>query len=328
MGVDISALGNTFEPLRRLADYRAAVAKVVPDLPTSLLSTWTLSDADALLIWLLLDEFTDEVDVLDLGTFVGLSAFHYASHPRVRNVLSVDPNPPIGEEINDKKAIISDDQTVSDKTRVLDIARIVLEQFAEQQTRISLKEGVLGHARTLLNETEPTCSNVLTIPDGGQPLIAHIDALHTAEAVRDDLAAVFSTDRTVATVLDDCRYHWGPSVQAGVAAFLRERPEFVFQLAVDLAPTASALGMIYRPESAFAEAVNSLRRAFTNEWDVMRLLTREQELVAEISATRDELVQLRSAREMRRYRAADSVAGLALSIPGVRSLRDQTSRRA
>lgn len=273
-----------FEPLRRLQTYREAVVDLAPELSMATLQTWTMSDADAFMSWLILDRLNADVEVLDIGTFVGASAFLFAAHPRVAGVVSVDPNPKLADEIGGSSTV-----------RVLDVARAALDRF-ELETPVAIHEG--GAAQ-------------LHLPESGRPILAYIDGLHTRDAVHADLASVFASERGSAALIGDCRYREGVYVQAGIAAFLEERPDFTFRLLADIATTTSALGIVYPSGSALGGILDDLASVFSGEWDVLQLLAREAELVAHISAKRPEQSALL------RYRAADKAAQMVIGIPAL-----------
>jgi hypothetical protein len=317
----------SFDALRRLDHFREVVAELVPDVSPTVLATWTLNEADAFMSWLVLDRLAQDVDVLDIGTFVGASAFHYAGHPRVMSVVSVDPNPTLAEEINDKTAVIGMSVAASVDQRVLDVAREALRR-SPPTAPIQLYEGVVGAPAALIHGGLLSTDDRVPIAEDGRPLVVHLDGLHTPDAVRDDLVAVFSVERTIGAFVDDCRYGWGPFIQAGVAAFLRENPSHTFELLADMAPTASALGVVFRRSSGFGRAVGELASDFTKQWDVLRLLQRESDLIGEVAELRHELTQAQSALRSLRYRVADHVAHKLLAVPGVASLKSRIMPRA
>ncbi len=76
--------------LEQLSEYKATVAQLFPALPRHVIDNWFITDIDALALKRFLNRYPCEVVVLEIGTFVGVSAFHYASQPRVSKVVSVD----------------------------------------------------------------------------------------------------------------------------------------------------------------------------------------------------------------------------------------------
>jgi hypothetical protein len=92
--------------LRRLDEYKETVGRLFPALPRDYVDAWSISNADALILGHFLECYPHKVIVLEIGTFIGLSAFHFASLPEVLRVIGVDPNPTIADEINDKSEVL------------------------------------------------------------------------------------------------------------------------------------------------------------------------------------------------------------------------------
>ncbi len=279
---------------RALGDYVSVVAEICPAVPRGFFDIWTLGPVDALAISELLTSLQGPVTVFDVGTFVGGSAFAFACHPAVTHVVSIDPNPLIADEINDKREMLQtsvDPDDVS-QLRVQDVAALALARFPEVADRVELRRGHLG-APSDLPSTGGTEAVPLPPADrDGSRLVVFVDGGHTADAVFADLQAAFSQRPDALAVLDDCRFAWGPFVQAGVARFLEEhsgeKDRYRFRLLTDLVPALGRanLGLVYPAEDRrLEESLQVFARRFSGRMDLLRLLEREDELVHLQSAT-------------------------------------------
>src|SRR5215212_4774789 len=247
---NVSATGYT----SRLAEYKETVSRLFPILPKDCVDVWSISEADVLALGLLLDCYPHKVAVLDIGSFLGASAFFFASHSKVTRVVSVDPNPTIAEEINDKSEMlgVKFDPEPLGNLRVLDVARTVLAEFPDENRKIQLHVGTVGTSKTGITEDstggpqrlEEPVSEVL----GERSLVAFVDGLHTREGVHADLEVIFDQNPRAVAFIHDCRHAWGPFVQAGVVSFMEgTRNEYDFRLLGDLGPAiaTSNLGVVY-----------------------------------------------------------------------------------
>ena len=77
----------------RLEEYKDVVVQLVPSLPQRVVDSWFISPVDAMVMGFFLEHYPRRVVALDVGTFVGGSAFCFAGHPKVSEVVSIDPNP-------------------------------------------------------------------------------------------------------------------------------------------------------------------------------------------------------------------------------------------
>lgn len=291
--IEFSVLKGSLRVRRPLEAYLARVLTECPGLTEALLRTWSTSMGDAVLIHELLDSGPDEVDVLDVGTFLGVSAFIFSSHPRVRRVVTVDPNPLVADEINEKQdtlGVYLDPAGLTDR-RVHDIARSCLSDFPDAAAKIDFVEGGL-RGPDAESQAEAGFA-LLELPDLGlddpeRPLITLIDGLHTAEGVYSDLSAVLSVRPDALVLLDDCRHFWGPVVQAGVAHFLSDHAgDYQFHLFADLSPSLSGspLAVLFHDQGGrLPEAIGRVLSNLSTWLDPMLLLEREQALIASASA--------------------------------------------
>jgi predicted nuclease with TOPRIM domain len=287
---NISAIGYT----SRLAEYKETISKLFPILPKDCVDTWSISEADVLALGLLLECYPQKVAVLDIGSFVGASAFFFASHSKVTRVVSVDPNPRLAEEINDKSEMLGEkiDPEPLGNLRVLDVARTVLAEFPDENRKIQLHVGTVGSGKTGITDDSAGGSKGLDDPMselmGERSLVAFVDGLHTREGVHADLEVIFDHNPRAVAFIHDCRHAWGPFVQAGVASFMEgTRDKYDFRLLGDLGPAiaTSNLGVIYRKAHSgeVRRALAEFTDLFSERLDPLWLMRREEELIATVN---------------------------------------------
>lgn len=289
---------NATEYSSRLDEYKENVSRLFPMLPKDSVDAWSISEVDILALGLFLECFPQDVVVLNIGTFVGASAFFFASHPKVNRVVSIDPNPTVADEINDKSEVpsVEIDPEPLRNLKVLDVARAVLAEFPNENRKIHLYEGTVGTNRVGIEGNSSGSSEKLDTPtlelSGENPLVAFVGGLHTSEGVQGELDAIFEHNPRAVAILDDCRHTWGPFVQAGVVGFMEgSQQEYGFRLLGDLGPgvATSKLGIVY-PKVDGAEVQRALAEfaeLFTERLDLLRLLRREEELVATVNRYKD-----------------------------------------
>jgi predicted nuclease with TOPRIM domain len=287
---NVSASGYT----SRLAEYKETISRLFPILPKDCVDTWSISEADVLALGLLLECYPQKVAVLDIGSFVGASAFFFASHSKVTRVVSVDPNPRLAEEINDKSEMlgVKIDPEPLGKLRVLDVARTVLAEFPDENRKIQLHVGTVGTGKTGITEDSAGGSEELEEPIselmGERSLVAFVDGLHTREGVHADLEVIFDHNPRAVAFIHDCRHAWGAFVQAGVASFLEgTRNKYDFRLLGDLGPAlaTSNLGVIYQKAHSgdVQRALAEFTDLFSERLDPLWLMRREEELIATVN---------------------------------------------
>ena len=287
---NVSASGYT----SRLAEFKETISRLFPILPKDCVDTWSISEADVLALGLLLECYPQKVAVLDIGSFVGASAFFFASHSKVTRVVSVDPNPRLAEEINDKSEMlgVKIDPEPLGNLRVLDVARTVLAEFPDENRKIQLHVGTVGTGKTGISEDSAGGSMGLEEPMselmGERSLVAFVDGLHTREGVHADLKVIFDHNPRAVAFIHDCRHAWGPFVQAGVVSFLEgTRNKYDFRLLADLGPAlaTSNLGIIYRKEHSgdVQRALAEFTDLFSERLDPLWLMRREEELIATVN---------------------------------------------
>jgi hypothetical protein len=203
---------------RSLDRYKKRVCEVAPQLAKETVSLWTISKAEALAMSYFLERLEEEeFTILDVGTFVGLSAFFFASQAKVRRVVSVDPDPLLSEEV---VAQYRRPAANHPDKRVLEVAREALRAFPSAGQKVELKAGVVGVNEMALVGKDASQVKRVAIPR--EPLVAFVDAKHSSEGVYQDLLAIFRQTPQALVFLHDCEGSHGPSVQSGVASFLKE----------------------------------------------------------------------------------------------------------
>jgi hypothetical protein len=331
---------------KRLDEYKETVSRLFPALPRDYVDTRSISEVDALALGHFLECYPRKVIVLDIGTFVGVSAFHFAAQPNVLRVIGVDPNPKVVDEINDKSDMPGSSRIAPEplqNLRVLDVARAVLAEFGDEQQKIQFHVGTVsdsgvGTQGASLHGLRKVETPVLE-PSEGVSLVAFVNGLHTKEVVQTGLEYIFEKDPHTVAVLGDCRGPGGPFVQAGIVSFMEKAQEkYRFQLFGDLGPSiaTSGLGIVYSDIDA-AEAKQTLvefSELFSERLDLLRLLRREEELINVISCyknaanrhkkeadrLRKHNSQLTTQYSSRRYKLADTLSEGALRVPGVQKL--------
>lgn len=285
---------------RKLAAYAEAVVAEYPGIPLPVLLTWSIAPLDAMAVSCLVSAIDAEVTVIDVGTFVGVSAFIFASHPLVRSVTTIDPNPLVTGEVNEKNDALGAwirPESVPSDLRVADVAKRTLGRFPEEAAKIDFFEGYLapGTGGTTQGE-DPRRFDPGSLDDRA-PILAFIDALHTSEGVFRDLSALFSAQPSAIAVLDDCRHYWGPFVQAGIARFLEANTDYNFYLLADLCPglSSSNLGIVHPKEGTTDRSIRQFALDFDRSVDAITLLEREGQLLGQVSALTDEVADLREA---------------------------------
>lgn len=341
---DGSMVANpTSDYLEPIGAYKDAVSRSFPELPRVALDNCSMFPVDALALGYFLEHYPSDVTALEVGAFVGVSAFFLASHPKVTDVLSVDPNLPIAEELTANSNVWRGkfDLEELEEVKAFDIARRTLEEFDLQRQKIQLLEGVVGTNQVGAKGKTVDDLEVLEVPElEPGKLIGIVDGLHTKDGVRRDLEAIFDRNPHAIAFLDDCRHRWGPLVQAGAVEFMEQaETEYRFRMLGDISTglASSNFGILY-PVSAEQEISGTLSEVgdiFSERLDPLRLLAREEELITIVNEVRQErdqnkqLVQqlkrdvdhLRNHYASQRYKLADSVIGNAIKIPAVKNLK-------
>lgn len=340
----------TTDYLEPIGAYKDAVIRSFPELPRAALDNCSMFAVDALALGYFLEYYPRDVTALEVGAFVGVSAFFLASHPRVRNVVSVDPNLPIADELTANSNVWRGrlDLEELQEIRAFDIACGTLEQFDLQRQKIQFLEGVIGTTQVGAKGKTVEDLEVVEVPEIEQgQLIGIVDGLHTKEGVRRDLEAIFARNPQAVVFLDDCRHRWGPLVQAGAVEFMEQAEnEYRFRMLADVSTglASSNFGIVYpvSSEREVSRTLSEVGNVFSERLDPLRLLAREEELITIVNEVRQERDQnkqqvqenkqlvkslkrdidhLRNHYASQRYKLADSVIGNAIRIPAVKNLK-------
>lgn len=279
MNRDLSLELGTLAVHRAYDAYLDRVLIECPGLPRSVAKSSCLALNDAVLLTGLLDGARKPVDVLDVGSVAGASTFVFASHPKVRHVVSLMTNPLVSEQLDDTAL-----ESLAD-VKVLNVLRAILVDFPEFSSKVEYFEGDLSETEGRTG-TKPSADRFDPVSldwDDGD-LIALIAGQHSSDGVFDDLEYLTRRRPDVLIFLDDCRHRWGPFVQRGVAHFLEAHPgRFTFELLADLSPGlgGSNLGVVYATaeRSAPPELVMRLKGPLSKRLDPLVLLERQQMLL-------------------------------------------------
>jgi hypothetical protein len=240
--IDLQVNENERNHMRLLESYKYAVANRLPHTCRDIVQRWSLKPRDALALIRFVRNYPREVVVVETGTFLGVSAFNFASHPKVLEVVSIDPNPSLAE-LNHQGSLPDPGSSLRE-VRVLELAETVLDKFPEQRRKVQLRPGTVES---------------VGIPEAptGTSLLAFVDGDHTREGVAADLRAVFDKDSAAVAILHDCRHFHGPAILAGIASFVEDTStEYCLRLFEPSSPGLKPpnLGVLY--PNALAEEVN------------------------------------------------------------------------
>ena len=199
--------------------------------PHELLGQWTLprADVDALL------EKVAELDpsnILEVGTFVGLTSLLLARHTSDKaHIHTIDPNLPLRTEL----------ESMNSSHHGYDVDVEAQELGRKVAARLGVADKITFHAGGFSVGATFATRNVdpsLVVPIVGPRVceqhgpfdFAFVDGLHYHDVVRSDLDLV-SQHLTPGgmIVLHDVAGMWGSNVRAAVFAFLTDHPQFVFR---------------------------------------------------------------------------------------------------
>lgn len=277
--------------LEPLDEYRDALIRLFPEFPKHAASDAFLSPADALALGYFLEHCPRGASVLETSASAGASAFFFASHPNVTRVVGVEKNP----KLTDWLATVPDarGETVDldslEGVRALDVARAALAEFGEEQEKIKLREAAADDARAGTLGMDAA---------DGAGLMAFVSGLQTREGVRAHLEEILEQNPRTLVLLDNCRHARGPFVQAGIVDFMEQaKDDYLLQLMGDLGSglAGCSLGILY-PGTVADETdkvLSAVERAFSERLDPLRLLSREEDLIANVNRTNQELAQAR-----------------------------------
>ena len=293
---------HVLDHTRRLEEYKETVSRLFPSLPKDLVDAHSIRDVDALVLALFVRCYPHELSVLDVGTFVGVSAFHFASQPSVVRVLGVDPELPQDAETGETlRALESEvEPETLQGLRSMDVARTAVAEFADESAKVELRAGNIGSALTDHGGDTPDGSEKMPAQQElteDQPLLAFVNGVRTREAVGADLRAIFKAHPRAIAVLDHCRGAEGFFVQAGIAGFMEgSQTEYHFRLFGDLSSgmATSNLGIVYPDVDSdeVHKCLMELAHLFSERLDPLWLASREQELIGIVNTYRDEAASL------------------------------------
>jgi hypothetical protein len=285
-----------------LVEYKDTVNRLFPTLARIHIDTWSISEVDAFALGCFLSCYPRKALVLDIGTFVGASAFFFASRPEILQVISIGPNPVIADEINDRlhASSRSKDLEALKDLKALDIAKAALAEFPEESSKIQLRTGMLVNGQMEVPN-----------PSEGASLIAYVEEPPTREGVQSDLEAIFASNPYAIAILDNCRHALGPYVQAGVVSFMETTKQaYHFQLFGDTSSgvATSNLGLVYHDANAaeIKRTLSEFTELFSGRLDPLRLLAREEELVNIANRINAELEDTRAKLEHMNARLAQT----------------------
>ncbi|MBX6765017.1 MAG: class I SAM-dependent methyltransferase [Rubrobacteraceae bacterium] len=288
--------------LAPVEEYKRTVLEAFPQLPKEPLDNCSIFAVDAIFLGYFLETLPRKVSVVEIGSFVGTSAFCFASHPNVAEVTCIDPNLPIADELTANSDTWKGRVNLEPlkDLKPFDVAYKALARFEKQREKINFLEGVAGTTQVgaKLGTMAKTKKVEIPAPSDGVISLVYVDGLHTREGVLADLEAVFGRNPEALAILDDCRHAWGPFVQAGIVDFMESvERKYLFRLVADLNSSlgTSNLGVLY-PESLAQEvekALTAVTRMFGRRLDLLRLLRREEELVEAVNRARQETIQAR-----------------------------------
>jgi hypothetical protein len=224
--------------LRSVSEYRDTVANLLPVACRHIVDNWSISRKDHLALMRFLECYPRETEVLEIGTFLGVSTFNFANHRKVSKVVSIDWNPSLAE-LN-MSGDLPDPGSSMREVRVLDLVDEALARYPEQRQKIRLLAGTVE-------------SVALPSPSNGTSLVAFVDGDHAKESLTVDLTAIFERNPTAIAILHDCRGSHSPAVFAGIASFLEDSStEYCFRLFERPGPNLRLpnLGIVYPSEIA------------------------------------------------------------------------------
>lgn len=197
--------------------------------PHDVVGSWAISDNDVA-------DFVEIVaeqkprNILEVGTFVGVSTLLMALAAPAARIFTVDPDFPLEVEMG---ALNSDLKDVDPTITTQELGKLAAEKLGVQE-RIEFVRGGFAVTSTFASAvqvggaTTELVGPALCEREGPFDLI-FVDGLHTAEAVAADLAlAAKHLMPTGAIVLHDCIGFWGANVRAGIFEFLRTHHDYRF----------------------------------------------------------------------------------------------------
>ncbi len=282
MATNVSFEGGSLVVQRLLEGFVDRILAEDPGLPATTVRSSCMALTDAVILWELLGASDVPVEVVDVGSFLGVSTFLFASHPAVRQATSVDRRSATTGGLGE------------DPGKLATVVRSVLTGDPEAAAKMRFLDQA-GEAGTGGSEASPV-DLTGPAPDDEATFLVFADGDRSSAQVFADLEFLVAALPDSLIIVNGCRHHSGPFVQAGVARFLESRPdEYDFRLLADLSPglRASNLGAVNRSRSdgALPEWLSRLVGSLSTRLDPLRQLEREQELIARIAAYRRQLAE-------------------------------------
>lgn len=197
--------------------------------PAHVVGSWAISEND-IEDFVLQAASANPKNIIEVGTFVGVSTMLLALACPEAHIFTVDPDLPLSVEMSSAGSGFAG---VDHRATTHDIARRVAAKLGVQD-RITFVRGGFAVGDTFSSiltkggETTKIVGPELCAKEGPFDF-AFIDGLHSSEAVAADLKLVATAlEPNSSIVLHDCIGFWGASVRSGVFEFLRHHPEYVF----------------------------------------------------------------------------------------------------
>jgi hypothetical protein len=301
---DLQTNDSESRHLQRVSEYRDTVANLLPVPCRPIVNNWSLSRNDLLALVRFLERYPRETEVLEIGTFLGVSTFNFAIHRKVSKVVSIDWNPSLAE-LN-MSGDLPDSGSSLREVRVLDLVDEALARYPEQRQKIRL---LAGTVETVDSIAMPSSSN-------GTSLVAFVDGDHAKESVIVDLTAIFERNPAAIAILHDCRGSHSPAIFAGIASFIEDSStDYCFRLfeRPGTGLKAPNLGVVY--PSATADEVDRaasgllaspksslIQSAFASwrNWNSQRERADREEERANLEAERAEKLRRRATKQRKR----------------------------
>jgi len=226
--------------------------------PRGVVTQWSLPAEDSADLWRIC-ETSRARRILEVGSFVGTSAFLMATALPDCTVDSVDPNLPLEVEF---AAMGSADRNADLARRTLEIARASASRLGVSE-RVRFHEGgfAVGDTIALSDVPVPVIGPALCAARGPFDLV-FVDGLHFEEAVVADLRLALHALAPHGTIaMHDAIGYWGSHVRRAVHRVLEENPGLVFRHApyVDL---MRGIGTLSRTAPPATELEPRLTAAF------------------------------------------------------------------